>query len=414
MPSPSEELRRLGSLALRLPGLALAAIMLLGLKPGTAAQSTDRLPQSTLNAVTHERVLMHGPVVYCLEALDNPGTDVLTAALPREAELSMEHRELLLGGLTDEAPATSKMQSSKDPVQVFILAGQSNMQGQGVVDMDDSRDYNGGKGNLEYVMEHSPLAPMYAHLKDATGEWAVRQDVWIRHRTEKRGLTKGNLTIGFTGYGGRTHIGPELQIGHVLGDRIEQQVLLIKTAWGGKSLHKDFRPPRSGGSVGPFYTKMLQEVQEALDELGSDFPAYEGNGYEIAGFIWFQGWNDMVDEAAASEYEANLVNLIHDLRAEWALPRLPVVIGELGNGGEDADARVLAIRKAQAAVAARSEFAGTVAFSSTTDFARPAKESPNTGHGHHWFGNAESYFLIGKALGETMSRLLGERRTRDR
>ena len=42
----------------------------------------------------------------------------------------------------------------------------------------------------------------------------------------------------------------------------------------------------------------------------------------------------------------------------------------------------------------------------TTDFARPAELSPNTRHGHHWFGNAESYFLIGDALGEGMKKLL--------
>ncbi len=42
----------------------------------------------------------------------------------------------------------------------------------------------------------------------------------------------------------------------------------------------------------------------------------------------------------------------------------------------------------------------------TTDFARPPELSPNPSHGHHWYGNAESYFLIGDALGEGMKRLL--------
>lgn len=67
---------------------------------------------------------------------------------------------------------------------------------------------------------------------------------------------------------------------------------------------------------------------------------------------------------------------------------------------------------AQAAAAAYSEFNGTVTFVSTTDFARPAEESPNTGHGHHWYGNAESYFLIGNALGEGMEKLLMEAQSR--
>ena len=63
---------------------------------------------------------------------------------------------------------------------------------------------------------------------------------------------------------------------------------------------------------------------------------------------------------------------------------------------------MLAIRAAQKAAADRKEFDGTVKFVSTTAFARPKEESPNVGHGHHWFGNAESYFLIGDALGKAM------------
>ncbi|MCP4451400.1 MAG: sialate O-acetylesterase [Planctomycetes bacterium] len=230
----------------------------------------------------------------------------------------------------------------------------------------------------------------------------MRDDVWIRYKTERQGLMSGGLTIGYTGYGGKSHIGPELQIGHVLGDALENQILLIKTAWGGKSLYKDFRPPRSGGQVGPYYTRMLKEVQEGLDQLQKSLPETAARPYELAGFVWLQGWNDMFDPEGLSQYEDNLVNMIKDVRAAWKTPDLPVIIGELGNGGPDAGKNMLAIRKAQAAAAAHPEFNGTVTFVSTTDFARPAEESPNTGHGHHWFGNSESYFLIGNALGEGM------------
>ena len=83
-----------------------------------------------------------------------------------------------------------------------------------------------------------------------------------------------------------------------------------------------------------------------------------------------------------------------------------MVIGELGNGGEKAAENMLAIRRAQAAVAARPNLKGMVRFVKTTHCARPKDESPNVGHGHHWFGNAESYFLIGNALGEGMIDLL--------
>ncbi len=297
-------------------------------------------------------------------------------------------------------------QAGKSPLKVFILAGQSNMEGQGVVDMDHEQYYNGGKGNLEHVMRHSPVARLYKHLKDDEGNWTVRDDVWVWYKTQNAGLKKGGLTIGFTGYGGNHHIGPELQFGHVMGELYDNQVLLIKTAWGGKSLYKDFRPPSSGGEVGPYYTKMLEEIREALADLKKHFPDYDGGGYELAGFVWFQGWNDMCTAPAVPEYEQNLVNLIQDLRKELKSPSLPVVIGELGNGGPNATGNMAAFRKAQAAAAARPEFRGNVVFVETSQFARPREESPCTGHGHHWYANAESYFLIGGALGQGMSGLL--------
>ena len=181
---------------------------------------------------------------------------------------------------------------------------------------------------------------------------------------------------------------------------------MIKTAWGGKSLFKDFRPPSAGGETGPYYKQMLEEVREALSSVDKDFPSLAGRKLNISGIVWMQGWNDMFDEKARTEYEQNLVHLIHDVRAEFKLPNLLVVIGELGNGGPKASDSMLAIRNAQRAAAARGEFKGTVAFAPTADFARPADQSPNTGHGHHWFGNAESYFLIGDALGKRMLQLL--------
>ena len=296
----------------------------------------------------------------------------------------------------------------KDSFKVFLLAGQSNMEGQGVVDLDHPKYYNGGKGILNRVMAHPAKAKRYTHLKDKDGNWVVRKDAFIRFRN-KQGVMAGGVSIGFTGYGSdksRHHIGPELQIGHVLGDAHKEPILLIKTAWGGKSLYKDFRPPSAGGETGEYYKKMLVEVEEALTGAEKEFSALKGREPEWAGFIWFQGWNDMFNKDALAEYEENLVHLVKDLRKEFNNPKLPVVIGELGNGGPKAGANMLAIRAAQKAAAERKTFKGNVKFVSTTAFARPKEQSPNVGHGHHWFGNAESYFLIGDALGKGMLELL--------
>jgi len=299
---------------------------------------------------------------------------------------------------------SSSSATAAEPVRVFILAGQSNMEGQGVVDLDHPKYYNGGKGTLLHVMQDPKKAKLFSHVKDADGKWVVRDDVFVRFKTRDE-TKKGGLSIGFAGYAGSHHIGPEFQFGHVVGDAFTEPVLLIKTAWGGKSLFKDFRPPSVGGETGPYFKQMIAEVREALDRVDTDFPSLAGRKLKISGFVWMQGWNDMFDEKARIEYEQNLVHLIHDVRAEFNQPQLPVVIGELGNGGPQASDAMRAIRNAQRAAASRDEFKGTVAFAATADFARPAEQSPNVGHGHHWFGNAESYFLIGDALGREMLRL---------
>ena len=287
-------------------------------------------------------------------------------------------------------------------LRVFWLAGQSNMQGQGVVDFDHPKHYNGGKGILKNVMNTSKHADRYKHIIDANGDWVVRDDVFVRYQTKEE-LKTGGLSIGYTGYGGKHHIGPEFQLGHLAGEAFDEPVLLIKTAWGGKSIHKDFRPPSAGGTTGEFYTKMLAEYREALAKLGDEFPRLAKRKPVLSGFVWFQGWNDMFDTDARNDYQSNLVHLINDIRKEVEQPDLPVVIGELGNDGPNVGKSMLAIRAAQKAAA--EALGPNTVFVQTTQFARPAKESPNVTHGHHWYGNAESYFLIGDELGQALLKL---------
>ncbi len=290
-------------------------------------------------------------------------------------------------------------------LRVFLLAGQSNMQGQGVVDFDHPKYYNGGKGILKNVIKNPERTHLYKHIVDNKGDWIVRDDVFVRHQAKEE-LKTGGLSVGFTGYGGRHHIGPEFQLGHLVGEAYDEPVLLIKTAWGGKSIYRDFRPPSSGGTTGEFYKKMLAEYREGLAKLGDEFPLLAKRKPELSGFVWFQGWNDMFDDEALKEYEANLIHLVRDVRREFEQPNLPVVIGELGNGGPKAGKNMLAIREAQKAAA--KALGPNTTFVQTTQFARPAKESPNVGHGHHWYGNAESYFLIGNALGQALLGLAGK------
>jgi len=81
------------------------------------------------------------------------------------------------------------------------------------------------------------------------------------------------------------------------------------------------------------------------------------------------------------------------------------VIGELTGPWVEVGDEWGALRKAQAAAAAHPEFTGTVAFVETHDFVRKEEESPG-GWPCHEFNNAETYFLVGDALGQGMVKLL--------
>ncbi len=297
-------------------------------------------------------------------------------------------------------PPAFTAQSGKSPVKVFILAGQSNMEGQGLIGADLKR--NEGKGSLEYLVKNLATAAPFKHLVDQNGKWVVRDDVWIWYLDRRGGLT--------VGYGARNdRIGPELEFGHVMGGFFTNQVLLIKLAWGGKSLARDFRPPSSGGTVGLYYTEIVNQTKTVLAKLQTLFPDYDGQGYEIAGFGWHQGWNDRINQAFNDEYEKNLVNFIRDIRRDLGVPKLPFVIAETGMSGfEEKHPRALSLMKAQAAVADYPEFKGNVAFVGTKGFWRAKEVSPSA-QAYHWNNNAETYSLIGRGMGEAMKELLASK-----
>jgi hypothetical protein len=279
---------------------------------------------------------------------------------------------------------------------VFVLAGQSNMEGHGFVAAEPKR--NEGKGSLEYVSKQPATADKFKHLRTKDGKWAVRDDVWIHYLDRK-----GKLTAGFGVKDDR--IGPELGFGWVVGDVFEEPVLLIKLAWGGKSLAKDFRPPSAGGEVGPYYKEVIDRTKAVLKDLDKEFPDLKGRGYELAGFGWHQGWNDRVNQAFNDEYEKNLAHFIRDVRKDLGAPKLPFVIAETGmTGPDEKHPRALSLMKAQAAVAEYAEFKGNVAFVKTQNFWRAEGDSP-TKQGYHWNSNAEAYYLIGEAMGRAMLKL---------
>lgn len=287
------------------------------------------------------------------------------------------------------------------PVKVFVLSGQSNMQGHGFVAADPKR--NEGKGSLEATAKNPASPKMFKQLLNKDGSWKVRNDVWIDYFERK-----GFLTVGYGA--GKDTIGPELGFGNVVGDSVKDPVLLIKICWGGKSLAQDFRPPSSGGTVGPNYLELVKLTKEALASVESNFPALKGRQLQLAGFGWHQGWNDRINGAFVQEYEKNMANFIRDIRKDLGTPNLLFVIAETGMGGmAETNQRALDLMKAQAAVAEYPEFKSNVAFVGTRAFWREKEESPSA-QGYHWNSNAETYYRIGDSMGHAMIDLMKGKR----
>jgi alpha-galactosidase len=312
------------------------------------------------------------------------------------------------------------------PVQVFILAGQSNMEGKAKMSL------------LEYQATAPETKDVFQHLRQ-DDQWVVRDDVWIKFLDRH-----GKLTVG---YGSPDCIGPELEFGWTMGDHHDAAVLIIKTAWGGKSLFRDFRPPSSGlpkvavleellqrsqkrqpdttlddvkTSFGFYYREMLKEIQSTLTSLPDLFPMVDGQGYELAGFVWFQGWNDMINADYTAEYADNMANFIRDVRKDLQQPNLPFVIGQLGVDGTQGarpNPKRDAFKAAQIEPAERPEFKGNVGVVRTDQYWDMAADSVfrsgwkenleqwnrvGSDRPYHYLGSARTYSQIGKAFAECL------------
>lgn len=283
---------------------------------------------------------------------------------------------------------------SAKPLKVFILAGESNMQGHAQV------------RTFEHIGMDPATKPMLAEMQNADGTPKICERVWISSIGCADAEQTGKLTAGFGASPNGPKIGPEFTFGIYMEKFTDAPILLIKTAWGGKSLNTDFRPPSAGPYVfneaqlaafrqqgkdiaaieaekvaqtGVYYRLMIEHVKAVLADIKRVVPSYDAaQGYELAGFVWFQGWNDMVDSGTYPNrdkpggydaYSAAMAHFIRDVRKDLSAPKLAFVIGVLGVGGPTAEygpdqQRYKTthdnFRAAMAAPAQLSEFQGNV------------------------------------------------------
>lgn len=271
----------------------------------------------------------------------------------------------------------------------------------------------------------------YPYLLDQNGNWKWRNDVYHEGLI---GANGGNWLSPICG--SDKTFGPEIGFGKVVGDYTDEPVLLIKAAQGNRSLGWDFLPPGSeqfefkgeiyagyGQSppkwrkdsqpkpmtwyAGKQYDDCLQEVQNVLDNFDKRFPHWKGRGYEIAGFVWWQGEKDRKSEAHATRYEQNLVRLIRTMRQAYQAPKAKFVLATLGqterfvpskNPNDDK------IIEAQIAVDGSEgkypKFKGNV----RTVYTNPLSQGGNSND--HYYRNAQTYMDVGLAMGQAMVDLL--------
>ncbi|HAY81684.1 MAG TPA: hypothetical protein DCY79_17920 [Planctomycetaceae bacterium] len=331
--------------------------------------------------------------------------------------------------LTTLQCAGEEVDTSK-PLKVYILAGQSNMDGQAHV------------RTIDFLGEDKQFGDLLKLVKPDGKRLVTRGDVWVAHRG-----VYGDLG---PGYGGRraddalgNKIGPEYAFGCRIGERSSERVLLIKVAAGGTSLYQDWRPPSAGlpqdvdpQKVGRMYRALVSYVHATLRDLKQRFPEYrEETGYQIAGLVWFQGFNDLFHVTGRKEYGQNLVHLIRDLRREFSAPKMRVVVGVMGVNGVDNEKnpKQKDVRDGQRFVNTVPEFRGTVKAIETAPWLHPEivkmkcagwlyperdlKKQPLTDEeqailaratsdkGYHYYGSGRFFVLLGAALADAMLEL---------
>ena len=383
------------------------------------------------------------------------------------------------------APETA--QAAKPKLQVFILAGQSNMVGHAnfitiptlftakepevrelaklvfkdghtvtramvddqIATMIARNDLNQKIRKKEITGEEA-IAKARAEIKKLGAEFTaksnkIKQAFVVSKRVHitsiaDRNRRSGPLTVGFGG--NRDKIGPELGFGLSIAKKLDAPILLIKTSWGGKSLHYNFRPPSVGTyqlskkelegdkveeikkNAGLNYRMMNEAVHAVLKDLGKHHPEYDASaGHEMAGFVWFQGFNDQFSPAFRDNYKDNMIAFIKDVRKEYKAPKMPFVIGVLGTGITEEAVGKNAVSVAQREAAKAPEFQGNVA--SVESYKVYSLDSlavykkgwaqhfaewcvVGSDRPYHYLGSGKFFVRFGNSLGQKMLKLMAD------
>lgn len=192
--------------------------------------------------------------------------------------------------------AATSASAAEEPLPVFILAGQSNMNG-------------GGKGKQ--------LPPDLAAESKNVLRFNATKKTWTPQKPGSR-------------------FGPEVTFGREMAKALGRPVGLIKFAVSGSHLVYDWNAaiPKAKKN---YYAQLI----EMLDKAKASRPI------EIFGMVWMQGERDARYPGAAKKYAANLDVLVKTARKDAGAPKMTFVLGRV-NPNPKVYKFVEAVRKAQA------------------------------------------------------------------
>ncbi len=207
----------------------------------------------------------------------------------------------------------SDKKNNPKKIKVFLLAGQSNMDGRARaknLTAEDKVRLEKAKKNVILYYNHQPPVPLQ--------------------------VTKGSEYIQKK-FKAESFFGPELFFGINMSEQYpENKIILIKRSKGGMSLY---------GAWNPNWSEEKAKVtnEENQPKLYNDFityadsilKTYNKSEYELCGMLWVQGETDSgkrFGPKPAEDYEKNLKSLIRSVRKDLAKPNLPFLIFQVGRG----------------------------------------------------------------------------------
>ena len=179
--------------------------------------------------------------------------------------------------------------------------------------------------------------------------------------------------------------------------------------------------PFSQDDAGHFWREMVEHVNVVLADPKKHHPGYDPvQGYEIAGFVWFQGFNDQFNPEYHGNYAENMKTFIKDVRSTFKTPNMPFVIGVLGTPRTKEKVDENAVSIAQRKAAQHSEFRGNVlpveSYKDYSNFSHSIFEKGWPLHYHEWstvgsdrpyhyLGSGAFFVRLGDSFANAMNRL---------